>query len=256
MTSGRGGWSLLIWIGVTCFVSGAVSVGFTGLFLLLGENARRRLVPLLVSYATGALLGAALLGLMPEVFERIPAPNALATLLAGLVLFFAFEQLLVWRHCHREQCEFHDASGALILVGDGVHNFLDGAVIAAAFAASVPLGIATSLAVMAHEIPQELGDFAVLLKNGYSRKQAFAFNLMSSLAALPGGLVSFAFYYRMTAVLPYVTALAASSFLYIALADLVPGFRGRRSLRDAAVQFALVLAGIATVLLFREAHHS
>jgi zinc and cadmium transporter len=175
------------------FVFGLLgSVGaILGAALLLGfhDPVRNRLLPCLISYAAGALLGAAFLGMIPKALEEAPPLATTGTVLAGIVIFFLLEKLLIWRHCHDGRCEVHTQQGGrLILVGDTLHNFIDGVVIAAAFLTSVQTGIAASLAIIAHEIPQELGDFAILLASGMKKIRAFTYNLLSSLATLPGVL--------------------------------------------------------------------
>jgi zinc and cadmium transporter len=161
------------------------------IFLLLGDSHRVRLVPWLISYAVGTLLGAALLALLPEALGHIAPSSALATLLAGVMSFFLLEKLVIWRHCHDSQeCEVHTSSAAsLVIIGDAFHTFVDGAVIAAAVVTSVPLGITTALAVAAHEIPQEVGDFAILLRAGYSRSRALVLNLLSAVGGVIGAVV-------------------------------------------------------------------
>ncbi|MFC2037398.1 ZIP family metal transporter [Chloroflexota bacterium] len=162
------------------------AIALAGSFLLFPGKTRRLLIPCLISYAAGTLLGAAFLGLIPHALSRIPVSSALGTVLIGIVLFFILEKLVVWRHCHDQQCEVHGMAGPLLLIGDAFHNFADGVIIAATFVASVPLGIATSLSVIAHEIPQEVGDLAILLESGYSKKRALVYNALSSLSTLPG----------------------------------------------------------------------
>jgi zinc and cadmium transporter len=159
------------------------------------------------------------------------------------------EKLILWRHCHLPQCDVHASAGPLLLIGDAFHNFTDGVIIAGAFLVSVPLGIATGLAVVAHEIPQELGDFAILLESGYSRGQALLYNTMSSLATLPGALLAYFFLAHMMHAVPYILLIGAASFLYIALADLTPYLHRRFGLIDSILQFGLILAGIATIWL-------
>ena len=149
--------------------------------LLINDSARARLVPWLVSYAVGALLGVSMLAILPAALEQLPASRVFATLLVGILLFFVLEKLVLWRHCHTHDCEVHDGSVFPVLVGDAFHNFVDGAVIAAAVMTSVPLGVSTAVAVAAHEIPQEVGDFAILLHAGYSRSKALLLNVLSAL---------------------------------------------------------------------------
>jgi len=220
------------------------------LLLLLGKNARHFLIPCLVSYATGTLLGGAFLGLIPHALEHAEASSVLATVLVGVVLFFVLEKLVLWRHCHDQECEVHGTAGPLILLGDAFHNFTDGVVIAAAFLSSTPLGIATGLAIIAHEIPQEVGDFAILLDTGYSRARAFQYNVISSLITLPGGILAYFSLSSVQRVVPYILALSGASFLYIAIADLIPSLHRQTSLGASLRQLSLMLAGIGTIVLF------
>ena len=154
--------------------------------LLVKDSARSKLIPWLVSYAVGALLGVSMLALLPTTLEQLPPPRVFATLLCGILLFFVLEKLVLWRHCHTHDCEVHESSVFPVLVGDAFHNFVDGAVIAAAVMTSVPLGISTAVAVAAHEIPQEVGDFAILLHAGYSRSRALLLNVLSAAAERRG----------------------------------------------------------------------
>ena len=158
--------------------------------LLINDFARARLVPWLVSYAVGALLGVSMLAILPSALEQLPAPRVLGTLLLGILLFFFLEKLVLWRHCHTHDCEVHDGAVLPVLVGDAFHNFVDGAVVAAAVLTSVPLGISTALAVAAHEIPQEVGDFAILLHAGYSRRNALLLNVLSAGASGLGAIAA------------------------------------------------------------------
>ncbi len=226
------------------------AIVLAGLFLLFPEKTRRILIPCLISYATGTLLGAAFLGLIPHALAHIPASTALGTVLIGIVLFFILEKLVVWRHCHNQHCEVHSTAGPLLLVGDAFHNFVDGVIIAAAFVASLPLGIATSLSVIAHEIPQEVGDLAILLESGYSRELALAYNVLSSLSTLPGAVLAYLALQGISKVTPYIMALSAASFIYIAIADLVPNLHRHTGLGSSLCQLILMLAGIGTIALF------
>lgn len=225
------------------------------LLLAFPDTLRQKLLPSLLPYATGTLLGAAFLGMLPKAMEQT-APLAISsTVLAGLVGFFLLEKLVIWRHCHEEDCEEHGhRGGTLILMGDAFHNFVDGVVIAAAFLTSVPLGIATALAVIAHEIPQELGDFAILLHSGLGKAKAFAFNLLSSLATLPGALLGWFWLAEVREAIPYILAISAASFIYIAVADLVPGLHRHTGTRAVVGQTLLILAGIVTIAFFRFGH--
>lgn len=224
-----------------------------GLFLASGlllfrDQLRTRLIPWLISYAIGTLLGVALLALLPEALLHLPAPRVLGTLLAGILLFFVLEKLVLWRHCHTHDCEVHGGAASLVLLGDAFHNFVDGAVIAAAVMTSVPLGVNTAIAVAAHEIPQEVGDFAILLGAGYSRRQALSLNVLSGASGAAGAIVAFVALDQAPAIMPYMLALAAASFLYVAMADLMPDLHRGRIDAAAFRQVLLVGAGIATVM--------
>ncbi|MBN2085542.1 MAG: ZIP family metal transporter [Anaerolineales bacterium] len=204
----------------------------------------------LIPYAIGTLLGAAFFGMIPHALEEAEADAILPAVLAGILLFYLIEKLALWRHCHNQPCEIHTQAGSLILIGDALHNFVDGVAIAAAFGTSVPLGIATSVAVIAHELPQEVGDFAILLESGYSRSRALLFNGLSSLAALLGAVLTYFLLPIVESWTPYLLALTAASFIYIALADLIPGRRSGGGLRSLLWELPLIGLGIATIVAF------
>jgi len=216
--------------------------------LLFKDRVRIRLVPWLVSYAVGTLLGVALLDLLPEALESLEPPIVFGTLLASIIVFFSFEKFLLWRHCHHDHCDVHKTAAPLILIGDGVHNFVDGAVIAAATYVSIPLGVTTAIAVATHEIPQEVGDFAILLSAGYSRVRALWLNVLSGLSAVAGVLVAGFAVDRVPGLLPYFLPVAAASFLYIAMADLIPSLHRGPFERKAFPQILVVGAGILTAV--------
>ena len=226
--------------------------------------ARPHWVPVLISYAIGALLGASFLEVLPHAIEAAESPEKAAmNILAGILLFFVLEKLVLWRHCHDEGCAGHEPhshqhghghghgghdhgrSGLLILVGDTFHNFVDGVLIAAAFLADPMLGVSTTLAVVIHEIPQELGDFVLLLNAGWSRRKAFVANALSSLTAVGGGLLGYFALAGAEDLLPYVLTIAAASFIYIAVADLLPMLHRQRN--SFAVQSALIGLGVMAV---------
>lgn len=240
----------MIW-SVTLALSVAGSVGgllVAALLLALHQDVRTRAVPWLVSYAVGTLLGASLLSLVPEALDSLRPAVALGTLLAGIITFFILEKLVLWRHCHDDQdCHVHRSTAALVIVGDAVHTFVDGVVIAAATLTSVPLGVSTALALIAHEVPQEAGDFAVLLSAGYSRRRALVLNLTSGLGGLAGATVMLLFGSKAPDVVPYVLAFAGGNFLYVAMADLIPSLHRGHLDRNAVRQVALITLGIATI---------
>lgn len=245
---------MLLWIMIFSALGSIVSVGVAALFLLFPQAIRRTLLPCLLSYATGTLLGAAFLGMIPKGIEQASALSVSSTVLAGIVFFFILEKVVLWRHCHEPECEVHGKAGALILIGDAFHNFVDGVVIAAAFLVSFPLGVATAMAVIAHEVPQEVGDFAILIDSGYRRGRALLLNLLSSAATLPGALIAYLFLAEVKEAVPYILAISAASFIYIAVADLVPGLHKHVGLKSSIRQLLLMLAGIATIAFFRFAH--
>jgi len=227
------------------------AIAAAGLILALPERVTRWLVPHLISYAIGTLLGAALLGMLPHALESLAAGPAMATVLAGLIGFFVLESLVLWRHCHEPNCPVHGTSGTLILIGDAFHNFVDGLVIAAAFINSVPVGVAASLAILAHEIPQEAGDFGILLHGGFSRRKALVLNSLSASTTLVGALAAYVGIQSLQPLAPYILCLSAASFLYIALADLIPGRRGPKGIAALAVELVLISAGVMTIALLQ-----
>ncbi|HXR18968.1 MAG TPA: ZIP family metal transporter [Steroidobacteraceae bacterium] len=249
----------LLWIVLATFLGGALSAALASVFLLLSEARRTRLLPHLISFATGAMLAAALVGLLPEAIasvgpQRIQAIGA--AVLAGIGLFFVLEKLVLWRHCHAQSCESHSphetqrdrAAGWIVLFGDGVHNAFDGVLIAAAFLTDVKLGVVTALAITAHEIPQELGDLAVLLHAGMSPVRALWFNAASSLTSILGGLLGYFALRRTLDALPYAISVAAASLIYVAVADLIPSLHRRVDARAGVAQVALIGCGVALIV--------
>ncbi|HEY0841634.1 ZIP family metal transporter [Methylotenera sp.] len=287
---------ILAWIIIASFTGGVLSVSLAALFAL---NLRTAWIPMLVSYAIGAMLGAVFLEILPHAFSEASSIESIsATLLFGLLLFFVLEKLVIWRHCHGDHCEVHaihteedcplthprselavdgvkykavtatkapsltqvhshahahhhdsGRSGMMIMIGDTFHNFVDGVLIAAAFLVDVKLGVVTALAIISHEIPQEVGDFLILLHSGYSKKQALVFNLVSSLATLVGGLLAYyALQYVMSWV-PYILGLAAASMLYVAVADLIPSLHKRTELKATLSQVLLIALGVSSIFL-------
>jgi zinc and cadmium transporter len=218
--------------------------------VLFPDHVRSRLVPWLVSYAVGALLGVALLDLLPEALRLMPSAPVFGTLLAGILLFFALEKLVLLRHCHTDECEVHGATATLVFIGDAFHNFIDGAIIATAVMSSTALGVSTAIAVAAHEIPQEVGDVAILLHSGYSRGRALLLNIVSAGSSLAGALLAFGAVQVVPGIRPYVLALSAASLLYIAMSDLIPDLHRGEIDANAARQVALIAAGIGTIVFF------
>lgn len=237
----------VIWPLASALVVTVAGVGGAGMILVMSEPVRQRLMPMLVAYAAGALLAAALLGLIPEAVEQAPARSVLTAALAAVIACFALEQVLVWRHCHDAPCEGHRAAVPLVLFGDALHNFVDGAAIAATFLDSPSLGLTATVAILAHEIPQELGDFAVLLDAGQAPRRALMLNLLSGLAAVVGALVGYVWLARVQTAVPYALGISAATFLYIALVDLLADFHHRVGAALAVQRFLALAAGIATI---------
>ena len=219
-----------------------------------------RVVKSLVSLSAGVLLGTALLNVLPEAFESKVAPHKLfATLLGGLLFFWLLEKAELYRHVHHHEGDGHDhhhhfdaeqagRGGFSVLVGDTVHNFCDGVIIAAAFLADPKLGLVTALAIMAHEIPQEAGDYIVLLNAGFSRGKALAFNAFSGLAAVVGGVLGYFVVGPWRELMPYLLVVASSSFVYVAVADLLPQLQQRLAWRETLAQVAWLCAGLGLVV--------
>ncbi|OAM88956.1 ZIP family metal transporter [Termitidicoccus mucosus] len=208
-----------------------------------------RLKTIILGYATGTLLGAAFLGMIPHALEHLPSHAVLTTVLAGIIGFFILEKLLVWRHCHEDDCHVHAQAGPLILIGDAFHNAIDGMAIALAFQQSWSLGIGTALAVIAHEIPQEIGDIMILIHHGWSRGRAVFYNVMASLTTLLGALLAYAIGNSVSGMAPYALAVSGASFIYIALADLTPDHRTQTCFRATLLQVTSMAAGIGTIIL-------
>jgi zinc and cadmium transporter len=218
--------------------------------LLFTDRVRTRLVPWLVSYAVGALLGVALLALLPEALASLPPAPVFGTLLAGILVFFVLEKLVLLRHCHTDACQVHGATAPLVFVGDAVHNFMDGAIICTAVLTSVPLGVNTAIAVAAHEIPQEVGDVAVLLAAGYSRGGALLLNVATGVSGIAGALVAYGAVEVVPGLRPFVLAFSAASLLYIAMSDLIPDLHRGQLDANAVRQVVLIVAGVATIVIF------
>jgi zinc and cadmium transporter len=218
------------------------------LVLLVRHDLRTRLVPWLVSYAVGTLLGVSLFNLLPEALETEAVRSSMFTLVAGILTFFVLEKVVLWHHCHDdEECAAHKRAASLVVIGDAVHTFVDGAVIAAATLVSPGLGVTTALAVAAHEIPQEVGDAAILLSAGYSRRATIGLNMASAAGGVLGALLMLAFGASAPAIIPKVLAFAAGAFLYVAMADLIPSLHEGKFDASSFRQLALILLGLVTL---------
>lgn len=297
--------SVLTWIILFSLIGGLLSVAGAALVAL---SARATTIPMLISYAIGAMLGAVFLEILPEAIAIVDHPQQMtATVLFGVLLFFTLEKLVIWRHCHGDHCEVHalhsaedcpdhqviksndikdttsqaakykavsgvehspaiksppktlhthhahghdsGRSGLMVMIGDTFHNFVDGILIASAFMVDVKVGIVTAIAIIAHEIPQEVGDFLILLHSGYSKKQAFIFNLVSSLATVVGGTIAYFALQYVKGWIPTILGIAAASMLYVAVADLIPSLHKRTELRATISQLVLIVCGVSSIWL-------
>ena len=240
-------WAAALGLSVVGSIGGLL---VAGLLLLTGPKVRSRVVPSLVSYAVGTLLGAAALGLMPQALESLAPPHAFAMLLGGILTFFILEKLVLLRHCHDEgDCQVHQSTVTLVIIGDAVHTFVDGVAIAATTLVSIPLGVSTALAAIAHEIPQEAGDFGILLSAGHSRKKALILNATSAIGGLAGALAMLLLGSAVPNVAPYVLAFAAGNFLYVAMADLIPHLHRGETDSNSLRQVILIALGLLTIWL-------
>ncbi len=246
---------LLFWIIVFSLAGTVGTIVGGSLILMCSRQARDKFLSAMVSYAAGTLLSVSLLRLLPEALELEKPFPVMGTVLTGVVLFFLLEKLLLWRHCHEHDCEVHSAGGPLIIIGDSVHNFVDGILIAAAFLTDFSLGVTTAIAIIIHEVPQEVGDFSILLDHGYKKAKAMGLNILSSLTTVIGALLGYFALDYLRPAIPYVLALSAASFLYIATVDLIANMHRQGRHQAPWTQVALFLAGIATILLATGLHH-
>ena len=254
---------ILAYILLACLGGAALSLAIAA---LVAFRVQARWIPTVVSYAVGALLGAVFLDLLPHLFEQTRDPGRIAGfLLLGLLAFFVLEKVLLWRHNHHSDDEpgaqpgshahyhaqDHGRTGWMIVVGDAFHNFTDGVIIAGAFLADVRLGVVTAVAIIAHEIPQEIGDFLVLLHSGFERRQALAMNALSGLATVAGALIAYFAISHVSVWIPDILAIAAASMIYVAVADLIPGLQRRTAPAETLLQVAFIALGIASIWAIR-----
>ncbi|KYK27173.1 hypothetical protein AYK26_00575 [Euryarchaeota archaeon SM23-78] len=243
--------NILLWIILATLVNGLVA--FIGVFSLwLKEKLFKKILMILVAFSAGALLSGAFFHLLAESLEHLSVTKAFAYMLMGFILFFLIERFLHWHHCHLhgQKCDVHPVS-YLILFGDGVHNFIDGIIIGVSFIISVPFGIVTALLIIGHEIPQELGDFAVLVYGGFSKTKALVYNFLSQLTAVIGGIIGYLFSTRIQGVIPFILPFAAGGFIYIAASDLIPELHKEPKLNKSLVSFSFFLIGIVFMFLLK-----
>ena len=228
-------WIILSTLGISLIaILAAVSLSFK-------DSLLDKLIKYLIALSIGALLGGAFLHLLPEAAGE--KPSALTFALLGIVLFLVIEKVLHWRHCHDGHCEKHPFT-YLVLIGDSVHNLIDGVIIAGAFLVDWKIGLITVVAIALHEIPQELGDFAILVYGGFTKKKALLINFLSAITVVIGGIAGYFLFERIENWLPYILALAAGGFIYISLADLIPELHREKSRRKQMALFAIVIIGM------------
>jgi zinc and cadmium transporter len=242
----------LIYIIIALFAGSIGSVVLAGLLLFL-KDKKLQLVSIHLSYlAGGTLLGAAFLGMIPKAVSMLEADVIFKMILAGILFFFLLEKIILWRICKNKDCERHlQAAAPLILIGDAFHNAIDGIIIAASFLTSTELGLFVTLSVVFHEIPQELGDFGILLQSGFSKSKALFYNILSGSSAIITGIVAYFFMKEMRSFIPYALAFSASSFLYIALAELIPEMHKKTKLAESILQIVLIITGIFIIYFIK-----
>ncbi len=254
---------LLYWILGFTLLGAVLSLAAGGAYLLLPPHWREKTVAHLISLATGTLLAVAFIDLLPEAVEHSKdghPERVFGTVLAGIFVFFLLEKTLIWRHAHQVDSHGHAhpnglrTAGALVMVGDTFHNFLDGILLTATFIADPALGMVTGLAIVAHEIPQEVGDFAIMLEGGYSRWQTFGLNAIASLAMVVGALLAWWQLPLLEGHLAYVLAFTAASFIYIAIADLIPSLHRGVTARETFAQVFWIGVGVALVSMIQHQH--
>lgn len=232
-------------------VLGISLVSFMGVFTIAWKKKEiHSVLSFLVALAAGTMIGTAFLHLLPEAAEELEPEKLFSAVLVSFLIFFGVERFLHWRHCHEDDCEIH-TYGYMNLLGDGVHNFLDGVIIAAAYSAGFEIGVATTLAVILHEIPQEIGDFGVLLKAGYSKKKALLMNFVTALAAVFGGVVGYVLAAQSANFVLFLTPFAAGSFLYIAGTDLLPQLQNEKDRKKSLTSGFVFLGGVLIMFLLQ-----
>jgi zinc and cadmium transporter len=241
--------SLLFWIlGSTLLVCVISLIGIVT--LVIRDRLFQRILLILVGFSAGALIGGAFLHLLPEALEHSVSVNVFSYLIVGFAVFFLLERFLYWRHCHKGKCDVHIFT-YLNLIGDGIHNFIDGLTIAASFIINIQIGVVTTLAVVSHEIPQELGDFGVLVYGGFSKFKALFYNLLSALTAIFGAITGYFLFPFVENFGAFILPFAAGGFIYIASSDLIPELHREASLGRASSSFVFFLAGILLMAIVK-----
>lgn len=217
---------------------------FIGIFTLtLNKKILEKSVFFMVALSVGGLMGGAFMHLLPESIEKIGGELSLIFALSGFFLFLLIEKIISWRHCHEVDCEIHSFA-YMNLIGDGVHNFIDGLIMAASFIVSPAMGITSTLAIFLHEVPQEIGDFGVLIYAGFKRKTALFLNFLTALTAMVGGIIGYYFISSVGSITGPLLAFAAGGFIYIAASDLIPEIRKEKSIIKSIINFIIILFGL------------
>ncbi len=236
----------LIWIIGSTFVVSILSlVGISAFFI--SNRLLNKILLILVGFSAGALMGGAFLHLLPEALEATTPMVVGLSIIAGFSAFFLIERVLHWHHCHKQKCEVHTFS-YMNLIGDAIHNFIDGIIIAISYVANIHVGIVTTIAIIAHEVPQEIGDFGVLIYGGFKKSKAILFNFLSALTAVLGALVGYFMSNMISGVIPFILPIAAGGFVYIAASDLVPELHKEPVLKKALLSFGFFIIGILFML--------
>jgi len=242
---------MLIWIILFSILGSVGAITIAGIFVFLGDNIQKTLIPILIAFATGVLLTVAFIGLIPEAIEQVGEPHLIMPfILGGILFFFIMEKIVIWRNCRDKTCEVHShASGPIILMGDSLHNLTDGIVIAAAFLSGLNLGIVAGLTIIVHELSHETADFGILLHSGYSKKKAFFYNMISSSTTIPASIVSYFILDSIESAVPFLLAISAASFIYIALSDLTPDLHQHTDFKYIVRQLLVIIIGIVLMAL-------
>jgi zinc and cadmium transporter len=243
----------LLYIILACFLI-TLCVWVAVIFLYFREETLHKIILFLVSLSAGALMGGAFLHLLPEASQEIEIDKLYLIVLFSFVFFFFMEKLLFWRHCHKEDCQIH-TFGYMNLFGDALHNFIDGLIIASTFLVDFNLGIATTIAIALHEIPQEIGDFGVLIHAGFERKKALILNYVVAFTVVLGGIAGYFLSYVINDVIPYLLPFAAGGFIYIAASDLMPEIRKEANIKRSINSFVIFILGIVLMYIIKIINH-
>lgn len=239
----------LILIIIATLVDGIVALA-GAVTLAFKKETMKKLLGALVAFSAGALIAGAFFHIMPEALEEMEPLNLFMLVILGFVIFFLFEKFLFWHHCHKDDCSVHPYT-YLILFGDGIHNFIDGLIIAAAFLVDAGFGVITTLMIISHELPQELGDFAVLVHGGMKRRKALFYNFLSQLTAVAGGIIGYFIGSAVTAFVPFMLSFAAGGFIYIGASDLIPQLHEEKDIKKSLVSFVFFVVGILFMLALK-----